>query len=346
MYLIVGACSGAKGNKYRILPYSTQDHSVICSEGQGSLCQDFQSRLDKLLKILLHAQPHFVRCVKTSNQGGADVFDKEVVIRQLRSLQVLETVHLMAGGVPHKMRFKAFKNKYWIFLRHKEALKNESQVEDCKLILDKFLQAMDESRLPYVSTQWMLGKKYIFFSEGTRQHLEAMRQEFYHRHATEIQAAWRGYTCRKRWPAIKQQLMHRRQRRVLQQIGHIQNRSSCTDNKLNHDSSGRELLQKAANMYNIDLNTIPCLPPSRAYTAKNMVKIPYPQVRVLKEDYPRDSETDLQFHCGQEVKVIGVSPRRGFLVVEGNNTIHHVPYSLLDLKTIPVLTDEQKGMCV
>ena len=45
-----------------------------------------------------------------------------------------------------------------------------------------------------------------------------------------------------------------------------------------------------------------------------------------------DSETDLQFHCGQEVKVIGVSPRRGFLVVQGNNTIHHVPYSLLDLK--------------
>ena len=32
-----------------------------------------------------------------------------------------------------------------------------------QLILDKFLQAMDESRLPYVSTQWMLGKKYIFF---------------------------------------------------------------------------------------------------------------------------------------------------------------------------------------
>ena len=35
---------------------------------------------------------------QTSNQGGADMFDKEVVIRQLRSLQVLETVHLMAGG--------------------------------------------------------------------------------------------------------------------------------------------------------------------------------------------------------------------------------------------------------
>ena len=28
-----------------------------------------------------------------------DVFDKDVVIRQLRSLQILETVHLMAGGM-------------------------------------------------------------------------------------------------------------------------------------------------------------------------------------------------------------------------------------------------------
>lgn len=186
----------------------------------------------------------------------------------------------------------------------------------------------------------------IFFSEGTRQHLEAMRQEFYHRHAAEIQSAWRGYTCRKRWPAIKQQLMHRRQRRVLQQINHIQNRNSGIENKLNPDVNGRELLQKAAKMYNIDLNTIPCIPPSRAYTVKNMVKIRYPQVRILKEDYPSDSDTGVQFHCGQEVKVIGASPRRGFLIVQGNNITHHVPYSLLDLKTIPVLTDEQKGMCV
>ena len=32
-----------------------------------------------------------------------------------------------------------------------------------QMILDKFLRAMDESMLPYVSTQWLLGKKYIFF---------------------------------------------------------------------------------------------------------------------------------------------------------------------------------------
>lgn len=29
-----------------------------------------------------------------------DQFDGDVIIRQLRSLQVLETVHLMAGGEP------------------------------------------------------------------------------------------------------------------------------------------------------------------------------------------------------------------------------------------------------
>ena len=33
----------------------------------------------------------------------------------------------------------------------------------CKAILNSFLKAMDESKLPYVSTQWMYGKKHIFF---------------------------------------------------------------------------------------------------------------------------------------------------------------------------------------
>ena len=30
-------------------------------------------------------------------------------------------------------------------------------------ILSQFLRAMDESHLPYVSTQWSLGRKHIFF---------------------------------------------------------------------------------------------------------------------------------------------------------------------------------------
>ena len=45
-----------------------------------------------------------------------------------------------------------------------------------------------------------------------------------------------------------------------------------------------------------------------------------------------NADNGSQFRCGQEVKVVGASPRRGFLIVQGNDITHHVPYSLLDLK--------------
>lgn len=43
-------------------------------------------------------------------------------------------------------------------------------------------------------------------SEGLRQELEAVRWETLHRAAVTIQSVWRGYHCRKRWPALKRTL--------------------------------------------------------------------------------------------------------------------------------------------
>lgn len=64
----------------------------------STLTQDFHTRLDNLLRTLVHARPHFVRCICSNNQEAANTFDRGIVVRQIRSLQVLETVNLMAGG--------------------------------------------------------------------------------------------------------------------------------------------------------------------------------------------------------------------------------------------------------
>ena len=105
-----------------------------------------------------------------------DLFDGDVIIRQLRSLQVLETVHLMAGGtvtiykhsqsiweeldhfiskncslmhsvktvhgvsstigIPHRMRYKSFNNRYKIFFGHKKPYQLETQQDQCKVRLE------------------------------------------------------------------------------------------------------------------------------------------------------------------------------------------------------------------
>lgn len=64
----------------------------------STLTQDFHTRLDNLLRTLVHAKPHFIRCVRANNTETTGHFDRSVVSRQVRALQVLETVNLMAGG--------------------------------------------------------------------------------------------------------------------------------------------------------------------------------------------------------------------------------------------------------
>lgn len=73
-------------------------YSLNGNEPVSTLTQDFHTRLDNLLRSLVHARPHFVRCIKANSTETPDKFDRAVVMRQIRSLQVLETVNLMAGG--------------------------------------------------------------------------------------------------------------------------------------------------------------------------------------------------------------------------------------------------------
>lgn len=68
-------------------------------EPVSTLTQDFHTRLDNLLRTLVHARPHFVRCLRSNSSETPGRFDRATVMRQIRSLQVLETVNLMAGGM-------------------------------------------------------------------------------------------------------------------------------------------------------------------------------------------------------------------------------------------------------
>ena len=130
----------------------------------STLTQDFHTRLDNLLRTLVHAKPHFVRCVRANSTEQAGIFDRSIVTRQIRALQVLETVNLMAGGFPHRMRFKAFNTRYKMLAPFKRLKRiDDKAVDDCTLILECFQS--NTFQLPKqsnVSTSWSLGKRHIF----------------------------------------------------------------------------------------------------------------------------------------------------------------------------------------
>jgi len=82
---------------------------------------------------------------------------------------------------------------------------DELSLQDCKAIL-KHLEDRLNTVQPgsgSVSMEWALGRKHIFLSEGIRQRLEQLRLNLRHACCIKIQACWRGYWARKRWPGVR-----------------------------------------------------------------------------------------------------------------------------------------------
>lgn len=209
-----------RGLSFRISPTSHSD-LLNGDEPVSTLTQDFHTRLDNLLRTLVHARPHFVRCIRSNASEQAGRFERATVVRQIRSLQVLETVNLMASGFPHRMRFKQFNARYRMLAPFRLLRRSEDKaLEDCQLILQ---YAMDMEQPPVldgsVTLAWAPGKRHVFISEGIRQHLEHLRNEIRNKSATRMQATWRGWWWRKKMASsgLRQQLHQQQQHHQLQQ---------------------------------------------------------------------------------------------------------------------------------
>ncbi|XP_015111318.1 unconventional myosin-IXb [Diachasma alloeum] len=339
-----------RGVSFRISPTSHTD-LLNGDEPISTLTQDFHTRLDNLLRTLVHARPHFVRCIRSNATETPLHLDRGVAMRQIRSLQVLETVNLMAGGYPHRMRFKAFNARYRLIAPFKQLRRAEEQaVEDTKLILQNAQQVKSKFG---ASTSWALGKRHIFLSEGIRQQLENLRSETRRKAATAIQTTWRGWRVRKRWPMRRAPLpvTSNLSSKQPQQPSHTGTRPRSVNGGTGTGTRPRpqpiagtpppdptekcadqKMIQQTCTLFGLDLERPPPVPPSRSYTVTGNTKLGYPQTRVMKMPFPEEGDGEVVLLKGETVLVVGASPRRGHLLVEHNNTTLHVPYQFMELK--------------
>ncbi|XP_018785879.1 PREDICTED: myosin-G heavy chain isoform X2 [Bactrocera latifrons] len=310
-----------RGLSFRISPTSHTD-LLNGDEPVSTLTQDFHTRLDNLLRTLVHARPHFVRCIRSNANETAGCFERKMVVRQIRSLQVLETVNLMASGFPHRMRFKQFNARYVAMLApfrlHRRS--EDKAMEDCNLILEFAMEnppVLDGS----VTLAWAPGKRHVFLSEGMRQHLEHLRAEIRTKSATLIQATWRGWQWRKKMGGVK------RTRGVNGVITMLPTASSATkltkllpNNGANsiprlsakstnlmgtvtrprpqpiagtpppdpNEKCDTKIIQQTCSLFGLDLERPPPVPPSRGYTIAGSLKLSYPQSRIMKMNFPED----------------------------------------------------------
>ncbi|XP_045609513.1 unconventional myosin-Vb-like [Procambarus clarkii] len=319
-----------RGVSFRISPTSHTDLQNG-DEPVSTLTQDFHTRLDNLLRTLVHAKPHFIRCLRSNCTEKAAVFDRATVIKQIRALQVLETVNLMAGGYPHRMRFKTFNMRYRLLVPFKKLRRVEDKtVDDCKLILEYFVRSLEDiNKTSTVAIQWALGKRHIFLSEGARQQLEMLRIEMRHRAATLLQAVWRGWHFRRRWPTLKRNLELRARSRTVRPRPQPIAGTPPPDVM---DRCDQKTIQQTCSLFGLDLERPPPVPPSRSYTISGNHKMGYPQTRLMKRNFPDEGGSDTVLLKGESVVVAGASPRRGHLLVEHQGHSFHVPFQYMELK--------------
>ncbi|XP_061512472.1 unconventional myosin-Ia isoform X2 [Anopheles gambiae] len=352
--------SGPRGLSFRIAPTSHTD-LLNGDEPVSTLTQDFHTRLDNLLRTLVHARPHFVRCIRSNTAEKGGMFDRGAVVRQIRALQVLETVNLMASGFPHRMRFKQFTARYRMLAPFRLLRRcEEKALEDCKVILDFALEnppELDGS----VTLSWAPGKRHIFLSEGIRQHLERLRTEVRMKSATLIQATWRGWNLRKRLGTIRRTHDIHLMGGALLSINKTSGARTGNVTHSNANNTGTatrprpqpiagtpppdpnekcdsKIIAQTCTLFGLDLERPPPVPPSRSYTVTGNSKLGYPQTRIMKMNFPEDPAAvglGEQLRKGEAVTVTGASHRRGHLIVEHNGISLHVPFQYMELvKTI------------
>lgn len=152
------------------------DSSTVAATFKGSL-------RDLMMKIYA-ATPHFVRCVKPNKGKASYLFEKDFVLPQLRYCGVMETIRIRRDGLPVRLVFQDFINRYkMLAFKCNEAVQGTSA--NCAKVFAKTGLGKGHA----------MGKTKVFMKLHHRDELEALYYKF-DGAATKIQTMVRGKLAR------------------------------------------------------------------------------------------------------------------------------------------------------
>uniref|UniRef100_A0A8B9V665 Myosin VIIB n=1 Tax=Anas zonorhyncha TaxID=75864 RepID=A0A8B9V665_9AVES len=204
-------------SKNKFLRQIFQVEGLDTTKRVSTLGGQFKQSLEKLMKILGQCQPYFIRCIKPNDYKKPLLFDRELCIKQLRYSGMMETIQIRKAGYPIRYTFEEFFDRYRVLLPWsvQQQLKNDAR--QCCIGISEAVLGKDES--------WQAGETKIFLKDHHDTVLELQRQKILtdkvlliqkvmrgfkdrsqflkqRKSAVAIQAAWRGYCCRKNFRMI------------------------------------------------------------------------------------------------------------------------------------------------
>ncbi|RLV95098.1 Myosin-1 [Spathaspora sp. JA1] len=184
------------GNTFIAAMFVNDSHLDTTLKRQSSFklrtaSQKHKDQLKTLMDELSLTEPHFVRCILPNLNKSAKLFDKQLVVNQLRCNGVLEGIRITRAGYPNKMNFEEFNSRYLIL--HDLELRHEPR-ETSEMILNH--TKLDKN-------VYKIGLTKIFFKNGILAKLEERRDCKLKSIFTDLQKIIRGNSRRR---TFKQQV--------------------------------------------------------------------------------------------------------------------------------------------
>ena len=78
----------------------------------ASVSKQFRKNIQELRKIIFGTKPYFVRCIKPNTKAVAELFDPQLISKQLRYCGILEATKISRAGFPARFEHVVFLQKY------------------------------------------------------------------------------------------------------------------------------------------------------------------------------------------------------------------------------------------
>lgn len=92
----------------------TNKNSIVKKGVFRTVAQSHRENLKRLMELLRHTSPHFVRCILPNLNKSGDEFDKKLILDQLRCNGVLEGIRISRLGYPTRISYSDFNQRYSI----------------------------------------------------------------------------------------------------------------------------------------------------------------------------------------------------------------------------------------
>ncbi|XP_076448222.1 unconventional myosin-XV-like isoform X2 [Babylonia areolata] len=143
----------------------TTGRYVMAKPRTPTVAASFNESLLSLIDTMSRCHPYFVRCVKPNSRKTAMLFEKDVVMAQLRYTGMLDTIRIRRMGYPVRVRHPAFLQRYRCLLRGQKVAAHHQQSDVCAMIL--------HTQGPAFKDHFQIGVSKVFLKETMEVHLDA-----------------------------------------------------------------------------------------------------------------------------------------------------------------------------